>query len=89
MLRKRVAVLTADYCLGNVTLMMAFAHSLLGPVSFDLLYLLIIASFLGAFLIPPILAAQTSWRMAAAYGAGLIATCVFNIWCLFAASAAF
>ena len=47
MLGKRVAVLAAGYCLGNVTLMMAFAYSRLGPVPFELLYLLIIASALS------------------------------------------
>lgn len=84
----RIAAITASYCLANVALMLGFAWSLIGPMPFWLIHLLIIISFFGASLIPPFLATKSRWLAALACALALGAAGRFDVWCLHAASVA-
>jgi hypothetical protein len=89
---RAVLAVVGAYAAFNVTILLAFAASLLGPVPFGLIFLLLGVSGLGVVAALPICLALrgvgVTWR------GGLGAVCVFavltlfNYWVLYAASAA-
>lgn len=85
---RRIVLAVAAYSAANVCLLLAFAKSLLGPVPFDLIYLLIFASFGGTFAVPVLFGRRIGWQCALVCSLLLFAVLVFNVWCLFSASAA-
>ncbi len=87
-LQRRIIGIVGSCCLADVALLFSFAASLLGPVPFDLIYLLIAASVAGAVLLPACLGPSVGWRTALGCSVAFLALAAFNILCLYAASAA-
>lgn len=84
----RISLLVAGYCIGNVAILMAYGMSLLGPVPFELIFLLAFCSFAGALALPVFVHRQIGWIKSAIGSAGFAAVFIFDVWCLFSASAA-
>lgn len=80
------------YAALNVVLMLMYAQSLLGPVPFGLIQLFLVISLVGALAVWPVWYAIRRQGLhisvAAICFTALIALVVFNMWCLFSASAA-
>ena len=83
---------TGAYAALNVVLMLAYANSLLGPVPFSLIFLLLGVSGVGAIAALPVCLALrrsgVTWRGGVGAGVLFALLTLFNYWCLYAASAA-
>jgi hypothetical protein len=82
-----LVTITAIYAIFNVVLMMLYAHSILGPTPFPVIYIFLGSSIVGVLAGFPIrialrYRAGVTWR--GATGVAAIFTCliVFNFWCL-------
>ena len=84
--------ITVTFAILNIGLMLMYANSLLGPVPFELIWLFLGISVVGAIAMLPVYVAcrhsGLTWPTALSSAMIFCGLALFNYWCLYAASAA-